>query len=77
MPVIAFGTGSKWKGKVRLCPGHDAEACTEYWSVIASQDVTDYVIQAIETGFSHIDSAQCMSSLARMFTHLFTLRMFG
>ncbi|RPD62288.1 Aldo/keto reductase [Lentinus tigrinus ALCF2SS1-7] len=36
MPVIAFGTGSKWKG----------------------QDVTDYVIQAIETGFSHIDSAQ-------------------
>ncbi|KAM5531307.1 hypothetical protein V8D89_015022 [Ganoderma adspersum] len=36
MPVIAFGTGSKWKGK----------------------DVTDYVIQAIETGFSHIDSAQ-------------------
>ncbi|TFK88720.1 Aldo/keto reductase [Polyporus arcularius HHB13444] len=36
MPLIAFGTGSKWKG----------------------QDVTDYVIQAIETGFSHIDSAQ-------------------
>ncbi|KAI1793349.1 Aldo/keto reductase [Ganoderma leucocontextum] len=36
MPIIAFGTGSKWKGK----------------------DVTDYVIQAIETGFSHIDSAQ-------------------
>ncbi|KAI0755073.1 Aldo/keto reductase [Daedaleopsis nitida] len=36
MPVIAFGTGSKWKG----------------------QDVTDYVIQAIETGFSHLDTAQ-------------------
>ncbi|CDO77149.1 hypothetical protein BN946_scf184657.g24 [Trametes cinnabarina] len=36
MPVIAFGTGSKWKG----------------------QDVTDYVLQAIETGFSHIDTAQ-------------------
>ncbi|PIL22438.1 hypothetical protein GSI_15126 [Ganoderma sinense ZZ0214-1] len=36
MPVIAFGTGSKWKGK----------------------DVTDYVIQAIETEFSHIDTAQ-------------------
>ncbi|KAI0770185.1 Aldo/keto reductase [Fomes fomentarius] len=36
MPVLAFGTGSKWKG----------------------QDVTDYVTQAIETGFSHIDSAQ-------------------
>ncbi|KAI0354864.1 Aldo/keto reductase [Trametes cingulata] len=36
MPVIAFGTGSKWKG----------------------QDVTDYVIQALETGFSHIDTAQ-------------------
>ncbi|KAI0670886.1 Aldo/keto reductase [Trametes maxima] len=35
-PVIAFGTGSKWKG----------------------QDVTDYVIQAIETGFSHLDTAQ-------------------
>ncbi|KAI8994197.1 Aldo/keto reductase [Trametes punicea] len=36
MPVIAFGTGSKWKG----------------------QDVTDYVLQAIEAGFSHIDTAQ-------------------
>ncbi|KAI0763567.1 Aldo/keto reductase [Trametes elegans] len=35
-PVIAFGTGSKWRG----------------------QNVTDYVIQAIETGFSHIDTAQ-------------------
>ncbi|KAI0333689.1 Aldo/keto reductase [Cubamyces sp. BRFM 1775] len=36
MPVVAFGTGSKWKG----------------------QDVTDYVLQAIESGFSHIDTAQ-------------------
>jgi len=36
MPVIAFGTGSKWKG----------------------QDVTDYVTEAIEAGFSHIDTAQ-------------------
>ncbi|KAH9936088.1 Aldo/keto reductase [Fomitopsis serialis] len=36
MPVIAFGTGSKWKG----------------------QDVTDYVSEAIEAGFSHLDTAQ-------------------
>ncbi|KAK7681594.1 hypothetical protein QCA50_015327 [Cerrena zonata] len=36
MPVIAFGTGSKWKG----------------------HDVTEYVEQAIEVGFSHIDTAQ-------------------
>ncbi|KAI0345958.1 Aldo/keto reductase [Trametopsis cervina] len=36
MPVIVFGTGSKWKG----------------------QDVTAYVEQALEVGFTHIDTAQ-------------------
>ncbi|RDX49998.1 Aldo/keto reductase [Lentinus brumalis] len=37
MPVMAFGTGTKWRGK---------------------GDITDGVIQAIETGFDHLDSAQ-------------------
>ncbi|KAI0081542.1 Aldo/keto reductase [Panus rudis PR-1116 ss-1] len=36
LPVIAFGTGSKWKG----------------------HDVTQYVEQALELGFTHIDTAQ-------------------
>lgn len=35
MPVIAFGTGTKWKG----------------------HEVAQFVEQAIETGFSHIDAA--------------------
>ena len=59
MPAIAFGTGSKWKGQVRRCMpsmrANGSEGATVY------QDVTDYVLQALETGFSHIDSAQCMS----------------
>lgn len=29
-------------------------------STMKNQDVTDYVNQAIENGFSHIDTAQCM-----------------
>ena len=59
MPTIAFGTGSKWKGQVRV-------QCTSSLAVRlnmpyrTAQDVTDYVLQAMETGFSHIDSAQCM-----------------
>jgi len=36
LPVLDFGTGSKWKG----------------------YDVSQYVEQAIEVGFSHIDTAQ-------------------
>lgn len=35
MPVIAFGTGTKWKG----------------------HEIADFVEQAIDTGFSHIDAA--------------------
>nr|VWP02301.1 Mannitol dehydrogenase [Ganoderma boninense] len=57
MPVIAFGTGSKWKGKARLCLRGAPLAFTER-ATTALQDVTDYVIQAVETGFSHIDTAQ-------------------
>lgn len=54
MPTIAFGTGSKWKGQVRK------EAAPASTMLIAfSQDVTDYVAEAIEAGFSHIDTAQC------------------
>jgi hypothetical protein len=32
-------------------------------STMKYMDVTDYVGQAIENGFSHIDTAQCMSPL--------------
>lgn len=57
MPTIAFGTGSKWKGHVRgrATQAQDSELLTCVWT----QDVTEYVEQAIELGFTHIDTAQC------------------
>lgn len=62
MPTIAFGTGSKWKGQVRPSPGH--ALCTNLndtrtFAEPRNQDVSAYVEQAIELGFSHLDTAQC------------------
>lgn len=55
MPTIAFGSGSKWKGQVCLLKALP----TGTMLIAFLQDVTDYVSEAIEAGFSHIDTAQC------------------
>lgn len=58
MPTIAFGTGSKWKGHVRLLVPVKLATVVSH-QIGDSQDVTSYVEQAIELGFSHLDTAQC------------------
>ncbi|PSR70556.1 hypothetical protein PHLCEN_2v13595 [Hermanssonia centrifuga] len=58
MPVIAFGTGSKWKGQVRPERGPPLSNSQQANADCIGQDVTAYVEQAIDVGFSHIDTAQ-------------------
>ena len=61
MPTIAFGTGSKWKGQVSSStPIHPVRTNDiRFISEPRNEDVSKYVEEAIELGFTHIDTAQC------------------
>ena len=53
IPVLAFGTGSKFKGKA------SSPVISTDLPPTLFQDVTEVVEQALDAGFSHIDSAAC------------------
>jgi diketogulonate reductase-like aldo/keto reductase len=69
IPVLAFGTGSKLKGKAS-----NPVLSTDLPPTLF-KDVTEIVEQAFDAGFSHIDSAACesVSNFAILVTGRLTL----